>query len=99
MVRISLLAHKFRGEDQKKKGLRREILGSALAFARVFHSEMYFYSSWEGTSSISGGGRNTLQWYRACYFFSRHNPRLGGISRDLGGTTLKCPARGAGLVC
>ena len=35
MVRISVLAHKFRGEDQKK-GFRREILGFVLAFIRVF---------------------------------------------------------------
>ena len=35
MVRISVLAHKFRGEDQKKD-LRHKILGFVLAFICVF---------------------------------------------------------------
>ena len=80
MVRISLLARKFRGEE-KKKGLQREILGSVLAFAPVFRPGTYLYSLWGGgdTSSILGGSRpqNALQWYRACYFLSGHHPPLG----------------------
>ena len=47
MVRISLLAHKFRDKDQKK-GFRREIVGSVMAFTRVFLLETKFYSRLEG---------------------------------------------------
>ena len=55
MVRISLRAHKFRGEDQKnKKGLRREILGSIFVFTRVFRPGTKFYSCLGGTSGILG---------------------------------------------
>ena len=71
MVRISLLALKFRAEDQKK-GLRREILGSVLAFTRVFRLETKFQSRLEGRKQNFWGhrSRNALQWYRASYFLA-----------------------------
>ena len=48
MMRISVLAHKSRGEDQKEKGLRGEILDFVLVFTRVF-------SSWNETLLTLGG--------------------------------------------
>ena len=44
MVQISLLAHKFRGDD--KKSLRREILRLVLTFNRVFALELNFTHAW-----------------------------------------------------
>ena len=83
MVRISLLARKFKGENQKKKkkkGLQRKILGSVLAFSSAFRPETKFHSRLGGTASFLGKHRlqNALQWHPACYFLSRQNPRLGG---------------------
>ena len=95
-MRILLLAHEFRGEDQKKV-LRCKILGSVLDFTRVFCPGTKFYSRLGETSSILGAHR---PW--PYYSFSGHNLRLGGTllamgctSSDLGGTTPNVP-RGAG---
>ena len=56
MVRISLLAHTFRGEDQKKKkGLRRKIVGSVLGCSRVFRHGTKFRSRLWDTNSFFGG--------------------------------------------
>ena len=45
----------FRFEDQRKKGLRREILGSVLTFTRFFfRSGKYFYSRW-GAQAVFWG--------------------------------------------
>ena len=97
MVHISLFAHKFRGEDQKK-GLRGEILGSVFVFTRVFLPGTKFYSRFRGTNLGEHRPRNSLPWPRACCFLSGHNPRWGGtllawgsISSDFGGTAAKCP--------
>ena len=54
VVRISVLAHRFRDED-KKKGLHREILGFVVLFTRVFVLERKFTHAWGDTSSILGG--------------------------------------------
>ena len=88
MVWFLLLAHKFRGENQKK-GLWRDILISVLAFARVFCPRTYFYSRWGGTSSILGGPKpqNTLQGHQAYYFLSGHIPRFGGTLLAWGDTS------------
>ena len=39
-----------------------------------------------GTCSFFGGTgpRNALQWHRACYFLSGHNPSLEGHNSRLG---------------
>ena len=72
---ISVLAHKFRGEDQTKlkNGLRRKILGFVLAFNRVFRPETRLYSCLGAQRP-----RNALPWHRACYFLLEHNPRMVG---------------------
>ena len=73
-VRISLLAHKFRGEEKEKKRLQREILGLVFAYTHVFHPGRKLYLRlWGGR-----GPKNALQWHLLCYFLSGHNPRLGG---------------------
>ena len=54
ILRFSVLAHKFRGEDQKK-GFRLEILAFILAFSRVFRPGIRLYSRLEDRSSILGG--------------------------------------------
>ena len=73
MVRISLLAHKFRGEEKKKAST------GNLGFSVCVHS---CFSSWKETLLTLGGGeqrsQNALQWHQPCYFLSGHNPRLGG---------------------
>ena len=45
----------FRFEDQRKKGLRREILGSVLTLTRFFSFWKVFLLTLGGTSSILGG--------------------------------------------
>ena len=54
MMRFSVLAHKFRGEDQKK-GFRCKILAVVLAFSCVFRPGIRLYLRLEGKSSILGG--------------------------------------------
>ena len=56
MVRISLLAHKFRGEDQKKRSSARN-LGSVLKFTRVFCSGTIF--------SHASGAQAVFWWAQA----------------------------------
>ena len=87
MVQISVHAHKFRGEDQKKKGLRREILGFYLADTCIFcPEESRLYSRLGGTSNILGGtgpemhsgGIGQMRMHSNGNFLLGHNPRLGG---------------------
>ena len=54
MVRISVLSHQFGGED-RKKGLRCEILVFVVAFTCGFRPGMRLYTPSRGTSSILGG--------------------------------------------
>ena len=86
MVRISLLAHKFRGKGQKKD-LQREILGSLLSFTRVFRPGTKFYSRWGGTGpkTHSGGTRpvtffqdTILAWGGARFSLRGHKQWFGG---------------------
>ena len=68
MVRISVPAHKFRGEDQKNS-LRCEILGLVLAFTCAFRIGTRLYSrlGGEGTSSDLGGMvPKCPPWHQAC---------------------------------
>ena len=63
MMRISVLAHKSRGEDQKEKGLRGEILDFVLVFTRVFRLGTRIYSrlgavAYAGFSKGGGGAGN-----------------------------------------
>ena len=93
MVRISLLAQKFRDEDQKSK---KRSSARNLGLSSGVHS---CFSSWNKILLTLGGHRprNALQWHRACYFFSGHNPCMGGTlfawgsqAVILGVTTPKC---------
>ena len=81
MVRISVFAHKFRGENQKK-GLRRgrKIFGFVLAFNCIFRSGTRPLLTLGGHKQYLGGHRplNALQWHRVFCFFLEHNPRLWG---------------------
>ena len=78
MVRISLLAHKIRGHDQKRRSLARNLRLSwrLLVF---FVLERILLTLGEAQA------RNVLPWHRACYFLSGHNPRLGGTLLARGG--------------
>ena len=82
MVLISVLALKFRGEDLKKKGLRREVLYFVLALTRVFRPGTGVYPRL-GEHML----RNALQWHRGFYFLMGHNSRLGGTFLASGGTS------------
>ena len=94
MVRISLLARKFRGEE-KKKGLQREILGSVLAFAPVFRPGTYLYSLWGGTQAVFWGGAGPgmhsngigpVTFFRGTILAWGHTSRWRDTSSDLEGT-------------
>ena len=72
MLRISILAHKCRGEDQKKeKRSSARNLRLRLGVHTCFCPGTRLYSRLGRTRGILGGGdrpRNALQRYQACYF-------------------------------
>ena len=102
MVRISLLAHKFRGETQKE-GLQRKIWAQSSRSLVFFFQEQNFTHAFGGPILMEHRPQNALQWPRNHYFLLGHNPRLGGTlllegsaSSDLGSTAPNA-SRGAGL--
>ena len=83
MAWMSVLAHKFTGED-KKKGLRREILGFVLRLLSVFRPGKRLYSR---LSSI---------YFTLCsIYFTRLYSRLSSI---LGAKASKCTTVAPGLL-
>ena len=90
-MQISVLARKFRGEDQKKrrkKGLRRrENLGFALAFTRVFRPGTRLYSRLGGTSpEMHSGGNKPVTFFWGTFL------AWGGAQAVIwGGKAPKCP--------
>ena len=92
-VRISLLAHKFRGEEKEKKRLQREILGLVFAYTHVFHPGRKLYLRLggaevpkmhsSGTCSVTFFRGTILAW-GAHFSLGEHTSRLGGTSSDLG---------------
>ena len=80
MMRILLLAYRFRGKDQNKRKNR-----SSSWNLRLRHDvHLCFFCSRRGVYSRLGGHfegtgpRNALQWHWACYLLLGHNPRLRG---------------------
>ena len=70
MVRILFLAHKFRGEDQKKKFSARN-----LRLSLGVHS---CFSSWNEILLSLAEALAVFWGHQAPYFLLGHNPRLGG---------------------
>ena len=85
MMRILVLAYRFRDEDQKK------VFVAKLRLCRDLHprfcprTRVYSCLGGGGAQAVFGRGyrtRKALQWHRGCYFVLGHNPRLEGhISR------------------
>ena len=99
MVQISLLAHKFRGED-KKKGFRCKILRSVFAFNVFFVLERNFTHAWgaqavfwEGTGpKIHSSSTGSVTFFRGTTLAWGALFSLGGAQRVIWGSTApKCP--------
>ena len=72
MVRILVLAHNFRSEDQKKSLKRCEILGF------VFVVQERDFTHARGAQTVFWGAQAPKYSPVAQGFLSGHNPRLGG---------------------
>ena len=95
-VRISHFAHKFDGEEQKKKVFCAKSYAQSWRSGVFFVLERNFTHVWEGTNSFLGGagpemhssGTGPVTFFRGSAQSSLgggHNSRLGGTSNDLGG--------------